>query len=1115
MIRDRLYSQIAAKIREPLDTEAFERAAAALLEPSYPTLVPVSGGQDAGQDGVTAGPDPIILVSTTGEEIHRNLATSLKSHVDNGGISRRAIFATSRSLNRVARDGLAKVAKDAGFELVQAYGEDWFIGALYQNTFWRRELLDISGDAPALSSVPPSIWAIVQVPLVGRESDLEKLRAASRDGIVSGVPGVGKSAVLRQLAEEDWGLFLAADDPRAAANDIRELNPSRVIVDDAQFAPDRLVSLRRLREEMNAEFAIVAVTWPGYHQAEVAARLPGAWLHILEELTRDEIVEILRLIGLENASDDLLRVLVNQARGRPGLAVTLASLVINGNIREVANGDALFRQVTVTSNRLTGAESGNILGILALGGDTGVDLETVAAILQVSLDTTQRILNGLASGGMISEVYGRDRKLVVLPEDLRYPIVRQVFFGGATALDIRTILPRLPDPAAAVIPLIGASYRGASVPDDLLRSAVLASSDLRSWKAYAAMGEGHLRWAVETRPQDALDLAIASLDVAPEYSIRITLDTAATAHEVAAHAKSPLEDIEKWINSDDRNLVDKRLLLASVTKQWFEDGGSSEVSLTAYCKALDPDYERLTTDPGAGLRVTIRRGHLLVPSLRRLEPIWEYVLELLGARECHDFRSLIKAVSDWCFPGRMSGAEVDADVREFARRVISRVIVEIVARVPQRSLIAKLDDLCKMAGIDNVPLAVDEERSILFPQDPYGRRGDDSPRSYEAAMRETQEAAQTYADTLLTLSPEEAVGRLSRAAEEVGEVEDPDFQYAAAAATRLAEKCNDVQEYASIGLEQKMHPTLLFPFLRASARVAEVGSRVLERAKDVTDYSRLVSMIAILEEVPAPMFEWALENLDGGIIGAIWGHIYRGEVADTKLIRLLNHPNRTLAGQVAEGLYMAGNKRTPEVDSAWQNAVIEAPVRAHHSMMLQSRSDLLLSWVKKAIERRSPTFNGLEYVDHEMRGLISKLPIDERRALLESISKESERSFHDFVPGLVGEDLDLAKMVFETTGLVEYGDELLRGDPSDLAWQAKAVAAIENGWEPERVVRQVGYGYFDGPEDAHCQRLIDKFRDFAEGDTNLQILSREGVRYFTAQRDDVARSERRRAIDGR
>ncbi len=56
MLKDPLYRAIEAGLQEPLDPELFERCAADLLRSSYPGLVPVRGGGDAGMDGAIGEP---------------------------------------------------------------------------------------------------------------------------------------------------------------------------------------------------------------------------------------------------------------------------------------------------------------------------------------------------------------------------------------------------------------------------------------------------------------------------------------------------------------------------------------------------------------------------------------------------------------------------------------------------------------------------------------------------------------------------------------------------------------------------------------------------------------------------------------------------------------------------------------------------------------------------------------------------------------------------------------------------------------------------------------------------------------------------------------------------
>ncbi len=428
-----------------------------------------------------------------------------------------------------------------------------------------------------------------------------------------------------------------------------------------------------------------------------------------------------------------------------------------------------------------------------------------------------------------------------------------------------------------------------------------------------------------------------------------------------------------------------------------------------------------------------------------------------------------------------------------------------------------MSDLCENAEIEGLAVDVDAEFLILFPRDPYGRRRENgTPRGYELAMKESKEAAENYADTLLDLPPEEAMVKLSSAAKEAIEVGEGDFQYAITAAMRLAEKCEGPPDYVIAGINQQIDANLLFPFLRAAARLPDGAPTVLERAMEVPEYCRAAAAVAIIEDVSEEMTAWALENLDAGLVNALWGHIYRGEVADKTLRQLLRHQNSALAGKIADGLFMAGNKLSAGVGAAWREAVIQAPMGEHHSMILESRQDLLESWIAGAIERRRGTNGSVyEYVGGEIRVLMSKLPLETRRAFLQTISNEEERGFHDFIPGLVGADLDLVKMVFETPGLRYYGGELLEGDPAEPDWLPRAEIALAHGWDPRDIVRKVGYGSVSGPETAHDQAMIAKFGALPKVTASQKSLSDAGVEYFTRERDDAARRERRWQVNGR
>ena len=649
---DPLYNAIEQAIRQALDGTLFEQCAVDLLRAAYyPDLRATPQYHDAGIDGF-CGPDAepdFILVATTQADYARNLRKSIKSYLAAGGSGRRFVLATTREVTGARRLALGKELMDEfAVQLHTVHDRGEFIRLLYDHPPWRKDLLGVPGAARALSRFSANARPTPAIPLIGRDEDLEQLRMAHGDILLVGRPGVGKTFLLERLASEDWGLFDAGRDMADLEDAVREMQPQRVVIDDAHLAEGRLAEARRLRREMDVDFDIVAVSWPG--QADtVQGSLPGADRVDVEELERDKILQVITEVGVAGPPD-LQRLIVNQAHGCAGLAVTLARACVDGRVGDVATGDALLDDLARWYERTLGAESRQVLGVLALAGDGGATLDQACEVLGLPLARGGDLLRGLASGGAIGEapreltleevVSGersyRPPRIRVQLEPLRYALVRDVFFGGPGALDVATAIACLDHPSITSIPLIGAAHRGAVVHRGLLQS-TMDWTDERAATEYAGLGPAELRTALEEAPAHRLRIAEVGYcaGVAPEIALDILMELAVgdtrLEHSAPDHA---LRIVGDYLAHPDTGIEGRRFAV-DAADAWLSRGGDSDVGLRVLIHAVELEVSDHSLDPGLGNTVTIMRAAVPKAWIEELSVLWDSILTIVEREPGH------------------------------------------------------------------------------------------------------------------------------------------------------------------------------------------------------------------------------------------------------------------------------------------------------------------------------------------------------------------------------------------------------------------------------------------------------------------------------------------------
>lgn len=317
MIRDPFYKQIIEHLNNPLDPELFEQCAADILRQDFPTLVPIRGGSDAGMDGAIADGAGVAfpLICTTSADVIGNLTKNINSYMENAGQRRKVVLVSSQRLTSRRRKNLEKRTEELGFTLVQIYDQSAMADRLYYNQRWCHELLNMTGEPSPLSIIPRTARPLLNIPLVGRDKEIEWLKKTNGDRLLVGQPGSGKTFLLHLFAKEGKALFVISKDIAALASAIRTQKPKAIIVDDSHLNIDFLIGLRQLREDVGATFAIIATCWPGAHDSvSEVLNITSPAIHTLNLLTRDEIVEVIKSAGLHGPIE-LVREIVNQAQG--------------------------------------------------------------------------------------------------------------------------------------------------------------------------------------------------------------------------------------------------------------------------------------------------------------------------------------------------------------------------------------------------------------------------------------------------------------------------------------------------------------------------------------------------------------------------------------------------------------------------------------------------------------------------------------------------------------------------------------------------------------------------------------------------------------------------------
>ena len=1115
MKRDPFYQQIIECLRGELDSEIFERCAQDVLRSSYPSLVPVRGGTDAGMDGAIADGEgnAFPLVCTTEEDVIGNLTKSLNSYKANGSGRRKVVLATSRALTPKRRQNLEKRAQENDFSLINIHDQASMAELLYHSPEWCVELLGLSGKPPALSSLPRSNRPMITDELIGRQDDLEWLNKTQGDRLLIGQPGIGKTFLLYDYAQRRNGLFVICDDLGEIAAELRRQQPTVIILDDAHVHQALLNGLIHIRKQVSASFAILTSSWPGEDEGvRECMGIPSRSVHELERQSRSEILKIINNAGI-GGPEALLNEILNQAEGRAGLAVTLCHLCINGDLWDVVKGDALLKSIRSSFKSLVGLRAFDMLAHFAVGGDMGIAMADVAKVLGLPEIDVRQEMALLAAGGVLTT--NQDR-LSVRPRALRHVLVRDVFFGPNTPLNIHPILNIAQSIEEVARTLVGAKYAGGKIPQELMIITLEKANSDRAWEEYASNGTDEARFVLTRHPEIAAKSAHTFLARAPENTIPILLqDAVGDKRELHSHPSHPLRKLGDWINDaypGTSDVISRRKILLGAASQWLRAGSDTDVGLHAIALALSPSFERHSLSPGDMRTITLTFGPLNTGEMKEIVKQWKAAYQVISHLSHNiDWDHLIRLIEKWSYPSH-GGKEDDQQQRTRHRcaRIILGDIVKLVHS--HQGYLHRLKSLAHTIRYKK-PIPLEAEFEILFPAEPRDI-------NWRATMNKRHKATTELADRWTHQTPSRVAKLIARYETQAQTANITNWPRLTAVATeKISLKSTRPTMWLDALLKAQVSPLLIEPFFRRIIMERKGRWRdFLERCltDPIYQYMAMVSAIQADPVLPDEILDKIMPLFDGKS-----NILFRSELPLSTMQRLLKHsnPDVAIAAAIAEWEKDSTPKVRPEIYNDWRHAIVNyrhCSFANHrhdsytHREILEHDPDLGLGWLKGL---RADQENCCE-LSETINVVTAKLNAKQRREVLDLLQPKTILARY-VLKGILTDNQLYREFLSNPKWKREHLLPL-EGFPSK-EWADKAILALDAEYSPWDVARAayLGGDSWRGNESDRLMEWIQAFHSFmTHPDERLNKVASEGIKMAESRRNDAIKQEKYEEIYG-
>lgn len=1154
-----LLSKIQVELQDrKLDHTVFETVAMGLMRPSYPTLVPITGGSDDGRDADVVDEDGVIRVlATTADDVERNLKDGLSQLAKKGHDHARVVIVTSQLASAARRRKLTEMAQERGADLIEVHDRSWLALALHDAPDFRRELLDITGDPPALveGEVVVRRLGLVEATYVGREKELEKASDDSAgDVVVVGRTGLGKT---RFAAELDGALFVNTDAPMdRIADDIRALEPETVVVDDGGRSPAVLRGLVALRDD-GASFRIVTTVWPEELDA-VIEHLPAAGHIDLPLLERAEGADLLRGLGIAN--DDLIGLILDQAEGRAGWIALLGTLAIRGNVHDLVEGVELGKQLRRFARRAAAH--------LPVHQDAALDVLGAASLMGQVPDAGVRAiadLYGLAHSSVLTTLccFTDHGLLDYVQSEYRAPApaIRGAVVAGLLEdpprLDPKVVLDGTDANITDVVEILAyAAHRGADHAKRHLES--LAQPALRDPGVHRR--SGLLGGIVVLSPRmsveflDVIDEVVADF-VSNPASFRWmheawagALTSAAKTHHdpraldlllelalaVDGDHNEPLrraltEFASRSTSHDSTSLENRLELVAAVSRRDDLRASNSKLPGLALAGAVAPGGMFTKLDPIEGRSLTLVDYVEGPAELARItDEVWPAVLAVVDTLPVASVVQILDGLAEWQRAAEGDRWELsDPSKNELRRHVDQRMqdLKEVCADTP--ALAVEWNQRVGWVTTTLQPLELPLAFRAMLPLHERLRLANsaDGDIGYEAEERRQTAELDQAATNLRSEGIEHALAQIASWLADHPEAHE--IRHGAARLLGLIPDDGDAAATLAAAMElPELHGALGVLMRRCLDSEPEAWQEWWPKMVD-TESSRWEAISVGLDDGHAsdelrqaaaaairPEDVWRLDHL-----------FTRDAAVGGTLDLLLSHDATEVRAAAVVAFSLEPDSHGPAIPEGWLDRWDEAFVTCEpaSTQMGEWRWKQLVDEVGRhrpdvleAHFRHHVADVGVFDPDQDLRMLpIRHLPLARRLEVLDEYQDVEARS------ALVKQALlhDAAAAVAALKAGVVSADEVvdeISGDQRGEWFEAVAPALASAGVDPSRIVSMLQFGTWWGEASAHHLKLAEYADELAASDDEaLAAVGEAGGSYYRKVAESDARREREERVRGR